>query len=143
VARKKRPQNSYDAQFSVHYLMAAAFLRDGFGLAELEDDAFRDPAILALCDKTTFEPDHESAYPVHYSGAVTVQTTDGRVLSHREQINRGSPLNPMSDDEIKGKYYDNATRTLSLRGATELLDVILGLDQQPDLKRFAALLSPA
>ena len=41
-----RPQNAYDAQFSVHYIMSASMTRGQFTLDELEDDALQDQTIL-------------------------------------------------------------------------------------------------
>ena len=51
AANKRRPANSYDAQFSIPYTVAAALRRGRFTLDELEDDALGDPAILALADR--------------------------------------------------------------------------------------------
>ena len=48
VATKKRPQNSYDAQFSIPYIVATALARGRFGLAHLEEAALADPEVLAL-----------------------------------------------------------------------------------------------
>ena len=138
---KLRPQNSYDAQFSVNYLIAAAFLREQFGLAELEDDVISNPAILALCSKISYEPDPDSAYPDYFSGAVDIHTKDGRKLHHREQMNRGSAANPMSDDDIKDKFFDNATRTINAEDAKHVMRLVLELEHQPTLEPLAHALS--
>src|ERR1700730_14329029 len=55
VANKRRPANSYDAQFSIPYVIAAALSRGRFTLDELEDEALADPAILALADRVDYE----------------------------------------------------------------------------------------
>ena len=141
IKHKVRPQNSYDAQFSVNYVIGAAFIREQFGLAELEDDVLADPAILELCAKTTYAPDPDSAYPDYFSGAIDIHTTDGRKLHHREQMNRGSAGNPMSDSDIKGKYLDNATRTLSAKGAENVMRLVLELEHAPNLEQLAGALS--
>lgn len=140
---KIRPQNSYDAQFSVNYVIAAALVRDRFGLAELEDDALGDPAILDLCAKTSYVEDPDSAYPDYYSGAVDICLNDGTRLHHREQMNRGSAENPMSDDDITTKFLDNATRTLARADAETVMRLVLELESQPNLEPLAnALCAP-
>jgi 2-methylcitrate dehydratase PrpD len=131
---KTRPQNSYDAQFSVNYLIAAALVRDRFGLTELEDDALADSNILDLCAKTSYVPDPDSAYPNFYSGAIDIFTRDGRHLHYREQMNRGSAGNPMSEQDIKDKFLDNATRTISRAEAERVMDIIFELENAVDLK---------
>ena len=137
MVHKVRPQNSYDAQFSVNYLIAATFIREQFGLAELEDDVLSDPSILDLCAKISYEPDPDSAYPDYFSGAVTIHTRDGRTLHHREQMNRGSAENPMSDSDIKEKFLGNATRTVSTTQAENVMRLVLEIEHAPDLESLA------
>lgn len=141
VRHKLRPQNSYDAQFSVNYVIAAAFLREQFGLAELEDEVLGDPDILELCAKVSYEPDPDSAYPDYFSGAIDIHTNDGRKLHHREQMNRGSAGNPMSDSDIMDKYRDNAKRTISAEDAERLMRLVLELEHEPNLEPLVHALS--
>lgn len=140
VATKVRPQNSYDAQFSVNYVIAAALVRDRFGLAELEDEALADPAITALCGKVDYRPDPDSAYPDYYSGALDIHLRDGRCLHHREQMNRGSAENPMADDDIRNKFRDNAGRTITAANTEAALSLIENLESECSLDALARVL---
>ncbi len=130
---KKRPQNSYDAQFSVQYIIAASFLRGRFTLAELEEQAITDPEILDLCAKVSYEIDPDSAYPKYYSGEVLVETLDGQILRHREHINRGSADKPLSTEALEFKFMENAMRTISREQAERVRDLILTLDDLTEL----------
>lgn len=138
---KLKPQNSYDAQFSVHYVIATTFLREKFGLAELEDDVIADPQILDLCSRVSFADDPDSAYPGYFSGAIKVETNDGKIIEHREQINRGASENPLSDQDIKDKYFGNATMTISKPQAERLLDIVMNLDNEDNLDGLAKALT--
>ena len=130
---KKRPQNAYDAQFSVHYIMSASLARGRFTLDELEDEALGDTTILDLCSKARYEIDPDSAYPTYYSGEVVIETTDGRRLSHREAINRGSADNPLASQDIEDKFFANATRTVSEGQASEVRDAVMSLETHDSL----------
>ena len=132
-ANKKRPQNAYDAQFSVHYIMSASLARGQFTLDELEDEALSDPTILDLCSKAGYEIDPDSAYPKYYSGEVVIETTDGRRLSHREAINRGSADNPVSDQDIEAKFFANATRTVGRAQAERVQAAVMALETHDSL----------
>src|SRR5690606_31349750 len=55
VQHKKRPQNSYDAQFSIPYAVASGLVRGRFGLAEQEESALRDPVVLGVAAKVDYE----------------------------------------------------------------------------------------
>jgi len=136
-ANKKHPQNAYDAQFSVHYIMAASLTRGRFTLDELEDNALSDPIIQDLCSKSSYELDPESAYPKYYSGEVIIETTDGRTLSHREAINRGSADNPLSTIDIEDKFFANATRTVSRNKAEEVHTAVMSLEKHDTLETLA------
>jgi 2-methylcitrate dehydratase PrpD len=137
-ANKRRPQNSYDAQFSTHYTIATALVRGRYTLAELEDDALNDPRSAALMQKTTYAIDPQSAYPRYYSGEVIVKLKDGRELRHREAQNRGSDARPLTADEIIEKYRGNALRVVSASRAQRLADAVLSLDRAPNLDALLA-----
>ena len=80
-AAKRKPQNEYDAKFSVHYAMAVALARGRLTLDELDDDTISDPVIQALCQRCSFTEDPESLYPRFYSGEVVITTKDGPQLA--------------------------------------------------------------
>ncbi|AHL77485.1 2-methylcitrate dehydratase [Stutzerimonas stutzeri] len=127
-SRKRKPANSYEAQFSVPYAIASGLLRGRFGLADLEPDAFADPAALALMEKIEYQVDPQSGFPRHYSGEVVVTLRDGREIRHREAINRGAADRPLSADDIIAKYRENAHTAIAPQAAQRILDAVLNLD---------------
>lgn len=131
VANKRRPANSYDAQFSIPYIVATALIKGCFTLNELEDDALADEQVLALAAKVEYETDPASTFPRHYTGEVIVELADGRVLRHREAVNRGNTDRPLTNEEIVAKFTDNASRTLSRHHADRVREAILALDRRP------------
>ena len=131
---KRRPRNSYEAQFSVHYTLACALVRGQFTLAELEDEALADPRIHALMQKTGYEIDPQSAFPRYYSGEVVLRLKDGRELRHREAENRGSDARPLSETEIVAKFHANARRVTNASRAGRVVDAVLGLDRADSLE---------
>jgi 2-methylcitrate dehydratase PrpD len=137
VANKKRPANSYDAQFSIPFIVAAALLRGRFTLAELTPEAIADPQILALADRVEYEIDPGSGFPRYYSGELVVEMRDGRRLGHREHQNRGCGDRPLSDAEILAKFRDNAGRSVAAERTQDIAEAMLALDKEPDLMRLA------
>src|SRR5688500_3426441 len=137
VANKRRPANSYDAQFSIPYIVAASLLRGRFTLAELEPEVLADPAILALADRVDYEVDPESGFPRYYSGEVVVRTRDGRTLRHREHKNRGCGDRPLGDADIVAKFSGNAARALAPARAVRVRDAVLGLENVSDVRALA------
>jgi len=134
VANKRRPANAYDAQFSIPYLVAASLIRGRFTLAELEPEALNDEAILRVCDLVDYEVDPRSTFPRHYTGDVQISLRDGRVLMHREAMNRGCADRPLSNAEIVEKFTGNARMRLSARQASGVQEAVLGLDRAADVR---------
>ncbi len=132
VATKQAPQNSYDAQFSIPYIVAASIVRGKFGLAELAPEVIGDPAILELAKKVDYEIDPDSPFPDYYSGEIVIETTDGRTLRHREEKNRGAGDRPLSTEDIVAKFMDNATTAISRERAERIRDLVLALDGLDD-----------
>lgn len=129
VANKRNPANSYDAQFSIPYIVATGLLKGRFTLAELEDEALGDRAVLDLAARVDYEIDRGSTFPRHFTGEVIVETADGRTLRHREALNRGCADRPLSNDEVVAKFLDNAERAVPRRLAERMRDAVLDCDR--------------
>ena len=139
IANKRNPANSYDAQFSIPYIVATGLLKGRFTLAELEDKALRDAAVLNLASRVDYAVDPASTFPRHYTGEVIVEAEDGRSLRHREAMNRGCADRPLSNDEVAAKFFDNAERAVSRETADRIADAVLRLDRQNARKLADAL----
>lgn len=139
IDSKRRPVNSYAAQFSIPYLVACALIHRKFGLLELE--RYRDQDILELADKVEYSVDAASGYPKYYSGEVIVTMKDGRRFSQREDINRGAADKPVSESDIVAKFMDNAALALPREEAAKVRDLILSLDTLRDARAFSRALA--
>lgn len=137
VANKRHPANSYDAQFSIPFTVAAALQRGRFTLDELEDGSLGDPAILTLADRVTYEIDPASTFPRHYTGEVIVTTRGGRTFRHREAVNRGNGERPLSEAAIIEKFHANAARAVSHGRARRIERLLLSLDAADDVGAIA------
>ena len=137
VATKKKPQNSYDAQFSIPYIVATALVHGSFGLQHLEDSALADPEVLALAAKVEYEVDPASPFPRSYSGEVIVTTKDGRTLRQREEVNRGGTGRPISNADVQKKFFENATLVVSSARAREVCDLVLAIEEFDDVGELA------
>lgn len=144
VANKKQPKNSYDAQFSIPYIVATALKTGDFQLRDLEADALGDAERRALAQRVEYEIDDEADFPRFYSGEVVVELADGTVLRHREAVNRGNKERPLSNDEIVAKYEKNMVAADAQDRTQSILDAVKRLDEAGFASRdFAAALRAA
>ena len=130
---KRRPHDSYAAQFSIYFTTAVALIRRRFTLDDLDDAALRDSEILSLADRVEYAVDDKTTFPKFYSGAVVVTTRDGRVLEAREDMNRGAPERPLSEAEVIAKFTDAAERIFAPAKAARLAETILAIDKLDDV----------
>jgi 2-methylcitrate dehydratase PrpD len=137
AANKRRPANSYDAQFSIPFTVAAALRRGRFTLDELEDEALGDAEILKLADRVNYEIDPASTFPRHYTGEVIVTTRGGRTFRHREAVNRGNGERPLSEAAIIEKFRANAARAVARDRARRVETLLLSLDEAADVRAVA------
>ncbi len=142
-ANKLKPANSYDAQFSVQWLTAAAMVKGKLGLAELEPERIGDPEIMALTQKVRFADYPDSPFPKAYSGEVVVTMTDGRTLSHREHVNRGAAGRPLTNGEIVAKFRDNAATAGDAATVARMERAMLGLETAGNAAEALGVFSPA
>lgn len=138
-ARKKRPSSDYDAKFSAQFVVAAALIKRRFTLAELEDEVLQDQAILELCDRVQVVPDEEQNFPAYFPGSVTIRTRDSKQVRYEEPINRGAAERPLSEDDIRSKFFDNTAR--EPQAAQGLWDLIMELDEATTLEPLARALT--
>lgn len=141
IAAKRRPGSDYDAKFSLPYAVACGLLRGRLGLQELQPAAWTDPGALALMDRVHCQADPDSTFPHHYSGELRVTLKDGRVVRHREAVNRGHAERPLSNAEVARKFSDNSTLHFSPGHAARVQAQVLALPQLADVATLEALLA--
>ena len=62
---------------------------------------------------------------------MTVKTKDGRVLTHREDINRGNGERALTNADTVAKFMENAGLVLPSERAGRIRDLVLNMDQLP------------
>lgn len=133
LAVKQAPSTGYQAQFSGPYVVAAALFGGsglGLGLDDFSDELAQDPERRALMSRITVvaDDDCDKLYPFQFPAALRVRTTSGELLESRVLVNRGGPEHPLSDDELKVKFRDNACRRLGDAGVAAVEAAVDALD---------------
>ena len=109
VEEKLKPATDWHGRVSLQYSLAEALYHgrlDGRGYAP---ESLHNPAILDLAKKIEYRLDPAAPGHEQFKGWVIVETNDGQVLERVEMFNRGSSSLPMSVDDIKAKFRDNAS----------------------------------
>ncbi len=131
VADKLRPTTDYAAKFSAQFVIASCLRFGRFGLAELQPEALRDEATLALAARCTCAADPDTAFPTYFSGGVELRLRDGRVLRHHERVNSGAGERKLDIAGASAKFMGAATMVLDEAAARRACAAILAIDSNP------------
>jgi 2-methylcitrate dehydratase PrpD len=142
LAAKHAPPNGYAAKFSLPYLIATMLVRGRAGLAEFHDEAVRDPAVLRVAERVTYEIDPTIDYPRTFIGDVRIRLASGEELVVQQPHSRGGPEHPVTDAELQTKFRGNAGLVLDASRIDELIRRVSGLRDEPDLTALARCLAP-
>jgi 2-methylcitrate dehydratase PrpD len=134
LEEKLAPLSDSHGRVSLQYTLAEVFHRGELGKNAYASDSRRDPAILGLAKRVRYRVDPAFPGPGRFKGAVEVRLKDGRVLNEVEEHNRGSAENPMSYDELRAKFDENASGFLSKERRNRLAENIAALENLTDAK---------
>ncbi len=126
---KRRPRSPYDAQFSLAYSVAAAFVDCKVGLDTYATERLADPGILALAARVRHVVDPDSPFPKTFPGWVRVRLADGRELEARAPHGRGGPDRPLPPEALVEKFRDNARRAPPAARVAAIERAALDLDR--------------
>jgi 2-methylcitrate dehydratase PrpD len=129
---KFAPASDSHGRVSLQYSLAEALTRGSLGKNAYGPDSLRNPEILALARRVTYYVDANYPGPGRFKGEVTITMKDGRILHELEEYNRGSAENPMTYDEIRAKFDENASGFLSSSRRDKLANLIQYLETLGD-----------
>jgi 2-methylcitrate dehydratase PrpD len=104
-------------------------------------EAIADPRVLGLARKVRYETKEYTTYPAAFPGGVRIRLRDGRTLEADLPYQRGGPENPMTADEVRTKFRENAGLALGDAALEVLEEGVLALEEQDDLRSLFSLLS--
>ncbi|MEL0108174.1 MAG: MmgE/PrpD family protein [Rhodospirillaceae bacterium] len=137
-----KPENSTEAFNSLHYIVAAAAHDGDYGFAQLEEEKYRNPEILAFAENNvSFIHDEELAPLVKQSwpGGMEVITKDGRSLVKKFTAHKGEIHNPLTNEELENKFR-NMTEGYDAGKVESIIDIVNRLDEVDDIQDLTNLL---
>ena len=97
--------------------------------------------MLELARKVRYETKEYATYPAAFPGGVRIRLRDGRIIEADFPHQRGGPENPMTPDEVRTKFRENAGLALGDVAVEALEEGVLALEEQDDLRSLFSLLS--
>jgi 2-methylcitrate dehydratase PrpD len=133
VTGNANPTTSNEAKFSLAHCAAIALLKQRLTPADFDDAVVNDPVVREMRARVQVSIDPD----VGKRGAsVTVRLRDGRALDASVQANRGTPENPMRDEDLELKFFSCAAGVVGEAQAKELLEQCWELEDVTDLSQI-------
>ena len=109
-AARISPQSAIDAKFSIPFTLATALIKGAVTLDSFDAAARRDPAVLALASHITPRLDPAWGRAQAASGVVTLELSDGRILTAEVMQAAGHPDHPLTNQALVDKFIACAGR---------------------------------
>ena len=122
------------AQFNACYTFARALTDARVDLKSFLQSAISDPAVVALAGKVRAVDDPAIDPTAIEPARVTVTLNDGRKVEVKSDTVKGSPQEPMSEDELLNKFCDCLAFGVGAEraDADKLADAIMSLESATD-----------
>lgn len=141
-----RPRTALEGKFSMEFCLAIALLERKVDLSQFTDRKVQDARVQEMIKKVSFyiRPDLKSIESSgNPSATVTVVMKDGKKFEKRVDEAKGSPENPLSQNDVKGKYRECARVVQSEKEMEKTIEWVENLESLKDISLLTELLTCA
>jgi 2-methylcitrate dehydratase PrpD len=102
------------------------------------------PKVRQMIEKVEFgvHPEAEAAGYEKMTTIIDIELADGRKLGGRADFGKGSPTNPMSDEELAAKFHECAAwGKLPKANAEKVVEMVFKLEKLKNIRSLTRLLA--
>jgi len=139
-----RPKTGLQAKFSMEFCMAILLLDGKADQTKYTDAVANRDDVQKMVERIHFyvDPEAEAAGYDKMTTILKITLKDGRTISGRAAFGKGSPVNPMSYDEVADKFRGCAAfAEWPTAKANQVIELVRKLEDVPDVRTLTALLS--
>jgi 2-methylcitrate dehydratase len=135
---KWKPETRETADHSLPYITAIALIDGAVTDKQFEPARFMDPAIWKFLEKVKVERNAEltSLYAEAVANIVHAKLKDGRTLTKRVDYPLGNARNPVSDEQLVGKFDALVVPKIGDAAAKRIVDLGWNLDQAANVNEL-------
>ncbi len=140
---KYNPRTLVDAQFSMPFGAAVAILYGKASLNEYTQENIESARIKEMMKRVSCveDPELETVFPRQWPASVELATEDGRKFSVRIDYPKGDPGNPLTWEELLGKFDDLTSAIYPVERRKKIVSRVQALEQEPSMKGFGQLVT--
>lgn len=137
------PQTGIQGKFCMPYLVSRAIIDGKIGLDIFTDAAVRDQKVLQLAERVRMRLDEtlKKTDPAGRPCRVTIRLKNGQSYTREAQHARGGPEFPLSEADLRAKFFDCAKEAMPAHAAQQALDYIAKLETLDNIRPLCERLS--
>ena len=138
------PKTGLQAKFSMEFCMAILLLDGKADQTKFTDAVANRADVQQMVDRVRFyvDPEAEKTGYDKMTTILKITLKDGRTISGRADFGKGSPINPMSYDEVADKFRGCAAfAEWPAAKANQIINLVRKLEDLPDVRTLTALCS--
>lgn len=128
------PRTGLEGKFSMEFCVAISLIDGEATLREFTDEKVDEPAVWKLMQKVRYvHPPDMGTGLINLRGRLVAKLLNGQTFSHQVNIAKGDPRNPLTRDELIGKYHDCVQPFLPPKDVEKSLDMLMNLEGVKDI----------
>jgi 2-methylcitrate dehydratase PrpD len=131
------PQTGLEAKYSIEYDLATIALDGRAGMYQYTDEAVRRPEAQALMRRVRYEPVEGDFGSVRLESRVEMHLKSGEILDESVSLSHGRPEDPLTDEEVLGKFHECASALVTEKQRNRIIDLCNRLDTLDDVGQLA------
>lgn len=136
------PRNGEESRFSMHHCVAAAISGEEISIRTFTDEGVQDARLQEQWGKTELVVRSDWARAIlGESNPLTIRTRDGTEYRKLCVVSHGDPEDPLTDEEVRGKYLSCAEGILPLQRAQRGADMLFTLEKMTNVKPLMEILT--
>ncbi|ONF44821.1 hypothetical protein BTO32_03540 [Marinobacter lutaoensis] len=130
VVGRSDVKTSFDARFSVFFTVATALVHGRVRLNAFTEERLADPAIRSVMNRISLMVNEalDRDYPRKRGALVRITYRGGQVAEHLQRYRHGDPEEPLTDAELRDKFYELATPVTGRPCAEALWEQVMNLE---------------
>lgn len=130
VVGRSDVKTPFDARFSVFFTVATALVHGRVRLNAFTEERLADPAIRSVMNRISLMVNEalDRDYPRKRGALVRITYRGGQVAEHLQRYRHGDPEEPLTDAELRDKFYELATPVTGRPCAEALWEQVMNLE---------------
>ena len=139
---KRAPRNVVESMHSMYFGAAMAIIKRRAFIEEHTEGWLHSSQVRDLISKIYchHDPDLDKLLPEKFPARAVIHLVDGKKFENLCEIPHGDGMNPLSQDELRGKYEPLARSIFSDKRVEEIQERIMHLEEMEDFGKVAGLL---